>query len=98
MRVGYCAMRASDYRKCLDAAREYERESFFESPDVGFKPWFLETKLAAITWQRKEAIRKLGAAPSVADRPVKPVPSRGHPGHVRDRVCHSHVEHPEESG
>ena len=51
MRVGYCAMRASDYRKCLDAAREYERDSFFESPDVGFKPWFLETKLAAITWQ-----------------------------------------------
>ena len=71
MRVGYCAIKASDFRKCLEAAEYDEKDSYFESPDIGFRPMFLETKLAAITWQRKEAMRKLGAAPSVADKPVK---------------------------
>ena len=74
VRVGYCAVRANEFRKCQDGLSNYadDPEASDYSPELsGFRGLFLESKLAAITYQRKEAMRRLGAAPSVADRPVK---------------------------
>ena len=71
-RLGFCAVRTRDYGKCRERAAQYCEDIDAQSEDIfDFRPIFFDTKLAAITWHRKEAIRKLGGAPSEADKPVK---------------------------
>ena len=69
--VGFNAVRANDFIRWQRMASNYA-----DSPDsVSFKleydPVFLPTAVDAITYERKNNLRKLGAAPSVTDKPVK---------------------------